>query len=338
MTRLILKGFLLMLSIGGCATFQASSEPISQELPLERPEWTAIEGSWTAQTIAVLPFEDKSHYDGAWDIKGGTAGFLGEVLRENAFYTIIPKDSVRAVLERRPDFSASIGEGKMSPSAISAIGAELNADVLISGKIEVFNISRFMAGAQMLGGYRSFSSNVRLEATLWRVMDGRELGVLGGEGEVMDRDIGLTLLGRPTENDSQFYGLTDVEFGSEVFRKTILGRAMAEALQEIKAKVEEVVTPPSALKASTRPVLVLEVQDNTVYINAGAEDGVTIGDKLNVYGKGKALEDPSTGEVLGYTDGQKVGAIQIIEIKGAHLSKARIVDGQVEAHFSVRSE
>ena len=330
MTRLILKGLLLMLTIGGCATFQASSESSLPEPSAARPEWTSAEGSWTAQTIAVLPFENKSHYDGTWDIQGGAAALLGEVLRENAFYTIFSQDSVRAVLEGRSK--------KERRGDIAAIGRELGADVLITGKIEEFNITRFMAGAQMLGGYRSYASTVRLEATLWRVVDGRELGIIGGGGEVQDRDIGLTLLGRPTQRDSQFYGLNDIEFGSDVFRKTIIGQAMLKAIREIKGKVEEVVTPPSGLKATARPVVVLEVQGDEAYVNAGAEDGIRVGDKFNVYDQGKELRDPSTGEVLGYTDEQKAGAIQIMEIKGAHLSKARIIDGRVEARFSVRSE
>ncbi|MCD6336464.1 MAG: hypothetical protein DRP97_05710 [Candidatus Latescibacterota bacterium] len=330
MTRLILKGFLLMLTVGGCATFQTSSESSLPEPLAARPEWTSSEGSWTAQTIAVLPFEDKSHYDGTWNIQGGTAALLGEVLRENAFYTIVPRDSVRAVLEGRSK--------KERRDDIAAIGRELGADVLITGKIEEFNITRFMAGAQMLGGYRSYASTVRLEASLWRVVDGRELGIIGGEGEVRDRHIGLTFLGRPTQRDRQFYGLNDIEFGSEAFRKTIIGQAMLKALKEIKGKVEEVVTPPSGLKATARPVFVLEVQGDEAYVNAGAEDGIAIGDKFNVYDQGKELRDPSTGEVLGYTDAQKAGAIQIVEVKGAHLSKARIVDGRVEAHFTVRAE
>lgn len=338
MTRWILTGLLLVLTLGGCATFQASSESDLPEPSAARPEWTSAEGAWTAQTIAVLPFEDKSNYGGTWDIEVGTAVLLGEVLRENAFYTIFSQDSLQAVLERGSDPSASLGKGKERQGDPAAIGRELGADVLITGKIEDFNITRFMAGAQMLGGYRSYASTVRLEATLWRVVDGRELGIIGGEGEVSNRDIGLTLLGRPTQRDSQFYGLNDIEFGSQAFRETIIGQAMRKALEEIKGKVEEVITPPSGLRATARPVIVLEVQGDEAYVNAGAEDGIAIGDKFNVYDQGKELRDPSTGEVLGYTDEQKVGAIQIVEIKGPHLSKARIVDGRVEAHFTVRAE
>lgn len=330
MTRLVLKGLLVLVTIGGCAAFRPPSESGAPEPAADRPAWTTTEGAWTAQYIAVLPFEDKSRYNGSWDIQRGAAELLGEMLRENTFYTILPQDSVQAVLQRRAK--------KARRGDIASIGRELGADVVITGKIEDFNITRFMAGAQMLGGYRSYASTAKLEATLWRVVDGRELGIIGGEEEVQDRGLGLTLLGRPTEKDSQFYGLDLIAFGSEEFRKTIIGQAMIEALRQIKSKIEEVVTPPSALKEPTRQVIVLEVQGDEVYVNAGAEDGVKVGDKFNVYDKGKELRDPFTGEVLGYTDEQKVGAIQIVEIKGPHFSKARIVDGHVEASFMVRAE
>ena len=330
MARLILKALLVLMTMGGCAAFRPSSESDAPEQAVDRPAWTVIEGPWTAQYIAVLPFEDESHYNGSWDIQRGTAALLGEILSENTFYTIVSQDSVQAVLERRSK--------KERRGDIASIGRDLGADVVITGKVEDFNITRFMAGAQMLGGYRSYASTAKLAATLWRVVDGRELGIVGGEEEVRDRGLGLTLLGRPSEKDSQFYGLDRIEFGSEEFRKTIIGQATIEALRQIKSKIEEVITPPSALKEPTRRVVVLEVQGNEVYVSAGAEDGVKVGDKFNVYDEGKELKDPFTGEVLGHTDEQKVGAIQIVEIKAAHLSKARIVDGRVEANSTVRAE
>ncbi|MBA7637155.1 hypothetical protein ES703_44790 [subsurface metagenome] len=44
---------------------------------------------------------------------------------------------------------------------------------------------------------------------------------------------------------------------------------------------------------------IITVKDNTVFINAGSEAGVQVGDVFYIYSEGKALIDPDTGISLG---------------------------------------
>ena len=47
---------------------------------------------------------------------------------------------------------------------------------------------------------------------------------------------------------------------------------------------------------------VAQVEGNTLYVNAGRETGLEVGDVLNVYRPGKEIKDPSTGLSLGFTE------------------------------------
>lgn len=284
------------------------------------------------QRIAILSFANQvKHYRGAWDIQNGVARLLGETLAQNPFYVLVPADSVRAVLSRW-------STRKVTSQTLKEVGQELGADILITGNIQQFDLSRFMVGSRMIGGYTSYSSTVQLEARLLRVVDGEEIGVMTGEGEVRDRDLGLTLLGKPRDRDSQFYGLDAIEFGSEKFRQTVLGQALMEALKELQRKIEGVIVPPSVPppSQSAQPVVLL-VEGGTIYVNLGWEDDVSVGDKFETYVPGKELRDPTTGAVLGRTDDNVMGVLQIVKIKAAHLSKAKAVEGTIRAHQAIRA-
>lgn len=285
------------------------------------------------QRIAILPFANQvKHYQGVWDIQNGIARLLAETLAQNPFYMLVPTDSVRAVLNRW-------STRKVTPQTLRKVGHELEADILITGNIQQFDLSRFMVGSHMIGGYKSYSSTVQLEARLLRVVDGKELGVMTGEGEIKDRDLGLNLLGKPSDRDSQFYGLDAIEFGSEEFRQTILGQALMEALKKLQRKTEEIILPPSVLQPSQGPqIVVLMVEEGAIYVNLGWEDDVSIGDKFETYVPGKELRDPATGAALGRTDDKIMGVLQIVEIKAAHLSKAKAVQGTIRANDAIRAQ
>ena len=286
--------------------------------------WTGAEGAYR---IAVLPFEDRTDFNGPWDIRVEVPRILGERIGERGGYSVVPMDTVVALLERRA--------AKYPKDTLTAIGRELDVDYLIVGSIERFSLSRFMIGARMLGGYWSYSSDVELKGKLIRAVDGKAMGELRGRGKVTDRDLGLSLLGRRPEKDRQFYGIGELKFGSEEFRGTILGKALEEAIAGFVTELGKVLPTPEHLR---RKALVVLVEDGVVYLNLGYEDGVRPGDRFWVYEEGEIIRDPVTGEVLGRADPKKVGEVQVTEVKAPHLSKARLIRGRAEKGDELRPE
>ena len=62
------------------------------------------------------------------------------------------------------------------------------------------------------------------------------------------------------------------------------------------------------------PMLVIDIDDENVYLSRGQGSGLSKGDKLNVYHAGKELFDPYTGESLGASE-RKLGVLKIVEVK-----------------------
>ncbi|MCD6169259.1 MAG: hypothetical protein J7J76_01735 [Candidatus Latescibacteria bacterium] len=292
------------------------------------------------QNIGILPFKDNTGYDGGWDIQKGIATWLGEAISQNPFYQIVPTDTLTSALKSLPPrpkkgarsclFGLLFPKRKKAAvhersTQIREIVKKAGVDVLITGEINKFSLSRFQAGLPMLAGYESYSSTVELQASLQRVIDGKPLGTITGRAKVTDRDLGLSLFGKASDKALEFYGLDTLRFGSEEFKKTVLGRAAEKAIEQLKTKLEQIVVPPPLPKVSQPAILLVE--NNDVYVNIGIEDSIQVGDKFSVFSRGKELRDPVSGMVLGYTE-QKVGVIRIILIQAAHLSKAEIMEGK----------
>jgi hypothetical protein len=59
---------------------------------------------------------------------------------------------------------------------------------------------------------------------------------------------------------------------------------------------------------------VVQVQDQEVYVNAGANTNLTSGTKLAAYSKGEELKDPGTGMSLGSKD-TLIGTVTVTQVQ-----------------------
>lgn len=280
-------------------------------------------------TLAVLPFTDDSGFDGAWEVGAGLSALLSQRLGAVPGYWAVAMDSsARAGLTARsaaPD-SSCLRE---------ALFDSLQTGYLVTGTVEEFGISRFGIVTPTLGGYQSYKAAVRVSFFLWE--RGAATAVLSdrAEAEVKQGGLGLTLLGRPTDEMQQWEMLDGLEFGSESFMATIIGGAVDTLLTDMVGKIRAALPPQKNLGSAIGPAVVVSVDEDQVYINRGFEDGVQAGDRFEVYRRGEELRDPQTGELLGYSD-RRVGAVRVGFVKSAHLSVADVVRGEVETGDEVR--
>lgn len=70
---------------------------------------------------------------------------------------------------------------------------------------------------------------------------------------------------------------------------------------------------------------IIKIEKDFVYLGAGSDEGLKKKNVLEVYKINNQILDPLTNKVLG-TDKSKVGKIEIVEILGTDLSKAKILD------------
>ena len=171
-----------------------------------------------------------------------------------------------------------------------------------------FAIKRFNVGSPLVGGYTSYRVVVEVEARLTRVLTGsRDGDEIQARSEVDDQDLGLTLLGKPTQTEAALERLNAVSFGAPEFRETIVGTATLDALGRIAG---ELATRASASTPVEGKVLSLESDGG--FVNLGLADHVEAGRRLTVHSR---------------RDTQRVGMVQIVEVFAPHLSRFRTLEG-----------
>jgi hypothetical protein len=149
------------------------------------------------------------------------------------------------------------------------------------------------------------------------------------EGELRQGGLGITFLGKPTEEMEEYEMLDQLEFGSQEFMGTIIGMATDTVLSDMVEKIQQALPPQRDMESTIGAAVIVSVDEAEVYINRGFEDGIRVGDQFDVYARGEELLDPETGEVLGHSD-RKVGTIRVVFVKSAHLSRAEVVEGESE--------
>ncbi|MFA4992842.1 MAG: trypsin-like peptidase domain-containing protein [Candidatus Omnitrophota bacterium] len=70
---------------------------------------------------------------------------------------------------------------------------------------------------------------------------------------------------------------------------------------------------------------IIKMEEGFAYIGAGSNEGLKLKDVLEVYKVKNKIVDPVTNKVLG-TDKARVGSLEIIEILGADLAKAKVLE------------
>ncbi len=300
-------------------------------------------------TLIVLPFRDESGFTGKWNLAMDMPRFFAAYAKERFRVGIISPVSVRQYAAEQ-----GIDTARMNTlSVIQKVSERFRTRYVVAATITALSINRFTVSEVQLAGYEAFSAEVRLRYFVYdaaRFGTSRDPLIYEGEaeGSVKDRGLGMTLFGKQTERTNQYFALDEVTFGSELFNKTIIGEALFECMDDLSGKLERmipslvsksVVLSSEAVIDSARndSTIILKrilingdiviVDGSDVFINLGSKDGLSIGEILPVYAGSVPITDPKTGELLGSRE-EKIGEVQIIEIRAEHLSLATIVQGK----------
>ena len=106
------------------------------------------------------------------------------------------------------------------------------------------------------------------------------------------------------------------------YDETLEGEALRAAIVKF---VDNIISQVNKKPWSCR---VAAVEDGSVYLNAGLESGVQVGQKLNVFSQGREIKDPTTGLVIGNTEKQ-IGTIKIASMFGDNGSIANVISGDL---------
>lgn len=166
--------------------------------------------------------------------------------------------------------------------------------------------SLFGAGA----GIKSHTAVMEISLRLIDTTTGQVISTSSAQGSASSTGADVTIV-NPNSGAS---------LGAGAFQATPIGQAGEQAI--VKA-VEQIA---AGMRSVPWSALVVDANDGTVYVNAGAERNVQAGVVLNVYRKGKVFTDPATGVVLDVAM-TKIGVIRIEGVR-EKLSTAAVVSGE----------
>ncbi len=271
--------------------------------------------------IAFIPFDDLSNYRGRWNLKVEIPRYLGDFVFKFYGIEILPIDSVIK-------FKEMTGVDFKDAFLFSELNKRFGVEYIIGGKILTFNISRFMTGFPLTAGYESYNATVEFEAIIFNPLTGESSSIFGVFGEVKERGLGLTLLGKPTQKYSEFYSLDLLKFGSSEFNQTIIGEAMKKTglgfalklkkyIPNIFAEISEIkveATGETELSSAVVEGNIIFVKDQShVYINLGSRDGIISGMMVYVF----------EGD-------EKIGELEIVDVIDEHFSSCKVLKSSKE--------
>ena len=268
--------------------------------------------------VAVVPFVDESGFrEGVWNIEYELANMLSAELVAVRNWQVVPFDAVAEL---------ALEWGFASREQALAIGRELGADFVIVGLLQDYDMRRLSVGDPLVGGYKSYSAVAQMRVEIARVDDGSAIGQAETLRDLTDRDVGLDLLGKPREQDLQFAGLKEVEFGSEAFGQTLLGQATIEAIGELVHKVVAGFEPEGLVFEGDAPE-VIAVYSEDLYANIGSEHGIRPRLRFFVYPGNERIK------AEGLAPEESVALVEVVEIISTRLASLRVIraTGEIKA-------
>ncbi len=253
--------------------------------------------------VAVMNFEFgtvQQWWNGNWDIGKGISDLIVNELVTAGTYRVIERNRLDQILAEQ-----DLGEsGRANPTSAAKVGKVLGVNAMVVGSITQFGTEKKKKGIggafSKIGGFGGGSygtskgkAKVAIDARVVDTTTGEILAVAKGSGE--SSRSGLMLGGYGGGGGGGGGG--GIDMSSSDFRETILGEAVALAVQELS---QELIDADDRIPEVTIKIdgLVADVDGSMVILNVGSSHGLEAGTVLKVKRVTRTVKDPATGRVL----------------------------------------
>ncbi len=255
------------------------------------------------RAVAVGKFDAVGSFTskyGDWDIGGGLSAMLTTALAESNRFIVIERANLNHILSEQELKGSKLLNQKTGP----ALGKLTGVQFLVFGSVTEFGASDSGGGFGLgfAGGGLPFSTGLSRQSKSGSVaIDIRIVDTT--TGRIVDtarvkekiKSSGWDISG----------GYQGISLGTNQFIKTPLGEASRRAITKIVHYIAR-----KAEKTAWTGRVVDVGDDEMVYINAGANSGIKVGDFFMIERVTKTLTDPETGEVLSKRK-KAVGSVHI---------------------------
>ncbi|HLI47686.1 MAG TPA: CsgG/HfaB family protein [Chthonomonas sp.] len=263
-------------------------------------------GTVTTTTIQIPP---------PTDFGTGLTEMLTTALVESKRFVVLERSALQDI-QAEQQLGAS---GGVNPTAAPKTGQLLGAQALIRGAVTEYSFEESSLGAGgVLGRALGLSTG---HSTAMVGIDVRIYDVV--TGEVIDS---VHAVGRATASGTAIsYNKGDVGLTMDAVSNTPLGEAVRRAIAQA---VLFICNRMQAVPWEGR-IADVEMGDNNtqdLYLNAGTDAGLQVGDKLDILHPGHAIVDPDTQTVIGRTKDVEAGQAHIVEVRD-HISILAVDSG-----------
>jgi curli biogenesis system outer membrane secretion channel CsgG len=274
-------GLLVVLSLcGGCRTAAIRPPPKDAVLPV----------------VAVTTFDNRSGFDGQWQLGGGMADLLVSEMLKSGHFIVVERQQ----FEHLASEIGLQGGRLFRPEGRVNIGRMKGAKFLIRGTINDFSQAGggglWMAMQSFFFLGRGHNARVSLTLTIIDIETGQIVSSVQSIGLVRTRYAYF---------EKHYQG---VSFGGDAFFRTPLGKATADAIREGVGQIVGEMPHDS-----WRP-MIADVRGRILVVNGGKDRGFKVGEELVVRAPAEPVTDPATGDVLSYLPGAQIGRLRIIQL------------------------
>ncbi len=249
--------------------------------------------------IGVVAFQNKAPY--AQGRIGETAtDILITELTKSGKFIVVERDKMDKLLEEQ-----KLGQsGAIDPNTAAKVGKILGLNAIVTGSVSQFGVKK--EGKDFI---ISESKQQIVECTVdVRVVDAET-------GQVLLADSGKGVVRKAS---GKFLGMGN----QSKYDETLEGEALRAAIVKF---VDNIISQVNKKAWSCR---VAAVKDGKVYLNAGQEAGLELGQKLKAFSQGADIVDPTTGLVLGQEE-EELGTLKVSSFFGDNGAIANVVSGSL---------
>lgn len=295
MVKNILLSLITLNFLFACSSGVINRDPYGKRPRIEERKYF----SGVKKKIALLPFFNESPFESE-DLE------------------------VNATEELRHELSRS-GEFIVDPTSYKLFGS--SKEIYVGGGMKLVQLTRQakIAGINFVIFGRVIDARVREKSDeIGIVRQTKSYTESKVEIRVFDVNAGKeiyteTINGQADDSTFRFFSSDREDYLS--YRRDLLRYAVRVA---VRKSIPKIVDLASKLDWVGR---VAKIIGNKIYINAGRDSGINIGDILKIITEGQEIYDPETGALIGMSKGDMKGTIEVVDYFGTDGSIAILHSG-----------
>ncbi len=293
----MILGLMSSVFLSGCAG--GMSVKMKQDVSANKTEKVESKYTGPKRRVGVIDFENKTAY-GQQRLGQAASDILITELVKTGKFIVVERDKVNKLMEEQ-----KLGlMGAIDPNTAAQMGKILGLSAIVTGAISNF-------GVRTTGSEYVVVQSKRQEATC--TVDIR----------VVDAETGQILLADSGK------GVSKVSSGGFLGLGTKGGYAESIEGDALRAAVSMLITNiTSQINKKPWSSRIVQVSGDKIYLSAGTDSGLEVGQKLKVFSQGAEIKDPDSGIVLGREE-QELGTLEVTSHAGDKLSLGKVTKGRM---------